>query len=239
VLTYLQANPAPGLYARQLPVAVPTKYFEQERPLLTALVQAFAPECLVQAEGTLEERLGLMTKESLIEFRSLDPHVASLPFGHAMATARELAEKAYYFEAFESVIVVENHVSFLTLPERSKTLAIMVNGFAVGRLASIPWLQSKQVYYWGDLDVSGFAILAKFRESMPALTSILMDAPTFDQCHAYHQKHSAEQQLSDSQLSHLTAEELSMVRRLQSLSGLRLEQEQIDFAIVRDALLNI
>ncbi|WPJ94335.1 DUF2220 family protein [Coraliomargarita algicola] len=236
LLTYLQANPAPGLYPRQLPVAVPTKFFEQERPLLSALVQAFAPECRVQTEGTLEEQLGLMSKESLIEFRSLDPTIESLPFGHAMATARELAEKAHYFEAFERVIVVENHVPFLTLPHLPKTIAIMGHGFAVSRLGRVGWLAAKHVYYWGDIDLSGFGILAQIRAALPTVESILMDAETFERCRAYQQPHSAEQQVSEAQQIYLTAAESAMVRQLQALSGIRVEQEQIDYTMVQETL---
>lgn len=240
VLTYLSAHPGSGLYARQLPIQVPTKFFEHERALLEALAQAFAPECLVQENGTLEERLGLMTKESLIEFRSLDPKIQSLPFGHAMATTRELAENAHYFDEFETVIVIENHIPFLTLLDQPKTLAIMGNGFAVHRLSKISWMSKKRLFYWGDIDLSGLAILAKFRESHPAVQSIMMEKQTFQAFANYQKSHHAEQIIADSLLHHLTDEELDIVNALQKNGGLRLEQEHIDFAYsqnqIRDAI---
>ncbi|WP_162071376.1 MULTISPECIES: Wadjet anti-phage system protein JetD domain-containing protein [unclassified Lentimonas] len=239
ILTYLKANPAPGLYARQLPIQVPTKYLEQERPLLEELAHEFAPECLIQEDGTLEERLGLMTKESLIEFRSLDHSIKTLPFGHAMATARELASNDHYFDEFECVIVVENHVPFLTLPDLPKTLAIMGNGFAVHRLSKVPWLSGKTLFYWGDIDLSGFSILAKFRESHPIAASVMMDQTTLDRFSDLQQYHKADQTIQDSQLKHLSAEEDALVDKLKLNGGLRLEQEHIDYSYVSETLMKL
>jgi len=236
ILVHLKAEPNPGIYARQLPVKVPTKFFEQERGLLEALFEEFAPECLVQDAGGLEERLGLMTKESLIEFRTLDSDVQSLPFGHAMATARELAEKACYFEAFETVIVVENHVPFLILPELPRTLAIIGNGYAVRRLGDVPWLKEKHVLYWGDIDLSGFAILAQFRACLSHVESLMMDLETWQHFSSQTQKHEAAQSIIDRDFEFLQPEERSMVEMLKGNSGLRLEQEHIDFEHIKGSI---
>ncbi|MGE9269364.1 MAG: Wadjet anti-phage system protein JetD domain-containing protein, partial [Verrucomicrobiales bacterium] len=234
VIVHLKAEPNPGIYARQLPVKVPTKFFEQERGLLEALFQEFAPECLVKDSGGLEERLGLMTKESLIEFRTLDSTVQSLPFGHAMATARELAKKASYFKAFETVIVVENHVPFLILPEFRKTLAIMGNGYAVRRLVDVPWLKNKRVFYWGDIDLSGFSILAQFRAFLAHVESLMMNLETWQHFSSQTQKHEAAQSISDRDFDLLNPEERHLVEILRENSGLRLEQEHIDFEYIKD-----
>lgn len=236
VLSYLKAKPSPCLYARQLPVQVPTKFIEQERGLLEALFEEFAPQCLVQETGSLEERLGLMTKESLIEFRTLDSRAQSLPFGHAMATARELAGKAVYFDGFETVIVVENHVPFLILPELPKALAIMGNGYAVRRLAEVPWLKEKRVLYWGDIDLSGFAILAQFRKFCTHVESVMMDLETWQHFSAQQQEHQAAQSISDGEMERLTSKERSMAEMLRSNSGVRLEQEHIDFEYIESNL---
>lgn len=238
LLNYFKANPQPGLYARQLPVQVPSKFFEQERALLKALIQAFAPECLRQDGASFEDSLGLMAKESLIEFRCLDATSNALPFRHAMATAKELAEKANYFVEFQHILIVENHVSFLTLPDLAQTLAIMGNGFAVNRLSEINWLQEKRLLYWGDIDLSGFAILAKLRESHPRSESIMMDAATFEHFADKQNTHQAQQVITEEQLRHLSSEEQAMVEELKSQPGLRLEQEHIDYSYAKQVLLN-
>jgi len=236
LVDYLKRNPVPGVYARQLPVQVPTKFLEQERPLLEALIFRFAPECIVQEEGSFEEKLGLMTKESLIEFRSLDLSVSSLPFGHGMASAREMSNKETYFREFNKVLVVENHVPFLTLPHLSRTLAIMGNGFAVHRLRGIQWLSNRQLYYWGDIDLSGFSILAKLRESYPSAKSVLMDLSTFQQFRSFHRDYSGGQTIPENQLITLSDNERQVVDLLLSNKGLQLEQEHIDQNFMMETL---
>jgi hypothetical protein len=46
-------------------------------------------------------------------------------------------------------------------------------------LARTDWLAEKQLFYWGDIDVHGFQILAQLRAHYPAVQSLLMDAATF------------------------------------------------------------
>tara|TARA_B110001469_G_C9648769_1_gene329859 strand:+ start:12611 stop:13762 length:1152 start_codon:yes stop_codon:yes gene_type:complete len=237
VVNYLKVHPAPGVYARQLPVPVPTKFIEQERGMLDSFVQNQLPYLYIQADGTFEERVGILTKESLIEFRSLDPNVSSLPFRHAMATAREMAGQADLFDEYDTVLVVENHVSFLTVPDLPRTLAIMGNGFAVRRLSRIQWLSGKRLLYWGDIDLSGFSILATFRESYPDVRSIMMDHATFDHFTEYQQSHKAEQAISATQLALLGKDERTLVERLQANSKIRLEQEHISFSYAKETII--
>jgi hypothetical protein len=47
-------------------------------------------------------------------------------------------------------------------------------------LGKLPWLEESDIYYWGDIDVDGFLILASLRNLFPQTTSILMDVPTLD-----------------------------------------------------------
>lgn len=51
-------------------------------------------------------------------------------------------------------------------------------GYGVERLADVPWLQDKEVIYWGDIDTHGFAILDRLRASVPHARSLLMDEAT-------------------------------------------------------------
>lgn len=233
---FLKNNRAPNSYARQLPIAVPTKFIEQEHKLLDSFMQDQLPQCYVQSDGTFENRIGLLTKESLIEFRSLDSEVSSLPFRHAMATTTEMSEKIELFEAFNTVLVIENHVTFLTAPDLPNTLAIMGNGFAAHGLRQVSWLSHKKLLYWGDIDLSGFSILAKFRESYPATTSVMMNQNTFDKFSDLQQYHQADQKIQESQLKHLSAEEATLVDKLKLSGGLRLEQEHINYSYAKKTL---
>ncbi|MGJ8649501.1 MAG: Wadjet anti-phage system protein JetD domain-containing protein [Opitutaceae bacterium] len=236
VVEYLKDNRAPNCYARQLPITVPTKFIEQERKLLDSFMQDQLPQCYVQGDGTFEDRIGLLTKESLIEFRSLDSEINSLPFRHAMATAKEMADKPELFQAFETVLVIENHITFLTAPSLPNTLAIMGNGFAAHRLGQVHWLSGKRLLYWGDIDLSGFSILAKFRQSYPTTASVMMDQITFDRFCDLQQYHQADQTIQDTQLKNLSVEETALVGKLKLNGGLRLEQEHIDYSYAKETL---
>jgi hypothetical protein len=76
------------------------------------------------------------------------------------------------------VIIVENDVSYLALPDRPGTVAIFGAGFALGSVAGLSWLSSKTITYWGDIDTYGFVILNRLRARYPRVVSILMDAET-------------------------------------------------------------
>ena len=45
-------------------------------------------------------------------------------------------------------------------------------------MAEFVWLEQAYVYYWGDIDTHGFAILHRARTYVPHLQSILMDEAT-------------------------------------------------------------
>lgn len=230
VVEYLKANPSPGCFARQLPIAVPSKFIESNRHFVESLLREVAPESFVEVEGGFEESVGLLTKESLIEFRSLDSRCGGLPFSHSMATARELASRQELFRDFENVLIIENHVPFLTAPILPKTLAIMGSGYAVKRLAGMSWLYKKRTFYWGDIDLSGFAILAKLRESLPAVRSLMMDVATFEKFSDFQNRHDAAQQIPAQAEALLNEDERKMVGRLKQSAPLRLEQEHIEFS---------
>jgi hypothetical protein len=48
-------------------------------------------------------------------------------------------------------------------------------GYGFDNLAAALWLQQKDIYYWGDIDTHGFAILNQLRGFFPHAVSFLMD----------------------------------------------------------------
>jgi hypothetical protein len=55
----------------------------------------------------------------------------------------------------------------------------MGHGGATG--ASFPWLRKcPNLFYWGDIGAAGFEILDGFRAAGLAVTSVLMDLPTYE-----------------------------------------------------------
>ncbi|MDV6321099.1 Wadjet anti-phage system protein JetD domain-containing protein, partial [Chromohalobacter sp. HP20-39] len=56
--------------------------------------------------------------------------------------------------------------------------AVMKLGNAVSLLEPFSWVPQDRVFYWGDLDTHGLAILARARQVFPQLRSVLMDEVT-------------------------------------------------------------
>lgn len=124
-------------------------------------------------------------------------------------------------------------VNVLALPPLPGVIAIHGGGFAVGELASVPWLSHVPLLYWGDLDSNGFAILNQLRSHHGHVTSLMMDAPTLDR---YRDLCVEEPTPSKATCSHLTPSEQEALALVLAgdescnLRTLRLEQERIEWA---------
>ncbi len=98
-----------------------------------------------------------------------------------LGAARDITVTAEAFGSlgFQSpVVVTENLVNFLALPDRPDTLAIYGGGYGFSSLRDAGWLQNCEVLYWGDLDTHGFRILDQLRAEHPHVVSVLMDEAT-------------------------------------------------------------
>lgn len=229
VCAYFLAHPRPGLYLRQLPIAVHTKFIEENSAILRQLLDLLLPaEAIQPEESSFERRFYLRYDEPLLRLRLLDPALQlalqwpssdlSLPF--SQATGLSLAGKR--------VIITENKMNFLTLPLLPDTVALWGQGFQVHALRSVTWLHHCTIQYWGDLDVQGFQILAQVRALFPQTQALLMDRATFDAFAGFvvpgtPTPHTAPTQLTPAErelYDHLVA------------NSLRLEQERIHQAYV-------
>ena len=183
VARYLEEHPRPKRYARELGISgVDSKFIERYKPVLSQWLDLLLPADAINTEergiasGGFERRFGLLYEEPSIRFRWLD---------RKMALKRGITDAAVPLEQFASwrpdcslVIVTENKVTFLTLPEKEKTLAIFGAGYSIDRLGAVPWVSDVPIYYWGDIDTHGFSILSRLRRSLPKTVSFLMDRAT-------------------------------------------------------------
>jgi hypothetical protein len=83
--------------------------------------------------------------------------------------------------------------------------------------------------YWGDIDTHGFAILNQFRKYFPGTESLLMDRDTLV---AHKKLWVKESTQICSELAYLSNEEQELYSDLKNNSngtGIRLEQESIDY----------
>lgn len=133
--------------------------------------------------------------------------------------------------AVRRVYVIENLTSFLAFPAVEDAVAVWGSGFAMSLLAGAGWLGEKQMFYWGDIDVHGFQILARLRVHFPAVRSWLMDADTFRRYHGGGQGAGFVAQA----LPDLTEAEQALYQELLRTNA-RLEQEKLPAAYVASAL---
>jgi hypothetical protein len=233
VCAYFLANPRPNRYARELPIAVHTKFIEEHTGILRRLLDALLPaEAIAASETAFESRYGLRYDEALVRLRVLDPALLAWlgwPLSDVSAPVSELAGLALNDL---DCIIVENKLVFLTLPALPNALAIFGGGFSVDRLARLPWLHACRLWYWGDLDAQGFQILSRLRSAFLQAHSLLMDAPTLAAFEGFVVPGTP---CAATELPGLSAAEQALFARLAG-ANLRLEQERIAYAYVCDVL---
>lgn len=180
VVDYLRTHPRPGCYMRALPVSVPTKFIEQHLSGIEALLQAH-PESGYQADaGSAEARCGFAEDDAAIRGRFLCPRLRrAMGFNVDDIELRVGTWATLPLPEDTRIVACENKTNFLALPPMERTLALWgAGGAATGHFPRLPWLGAARFVYWGDLDPSGFAILASLRATFPNVRSALMDAAT-------------------------------------------------------------
>lgn len=216
-----------GRYLRQIDApGVDTKFVESHRTVLADLLGVSR-----QSAGFLTD-LGLRTKPEYVRIR-LAASVAPLPVSEMSVRVEELDDLNL---AVATAVVVENEITYLTLPVPAGGVLIWGQGFDVARLGRWQVLHRARVHYWGDLDTHGFAILHRLRAHVPHVRSFLMDSETL---HAHRDRWGQEGKPTSASLDRLTAGEASVYDDLVSdrfVEKVRLEQERIDWAWALDRL---
>lgn len=253
VALWLQDNPAPHIYVRQLGLpGVHTKFIERHRQVIDQMLDSLESSPCNQEmsawdhelespghDAALEDsagrtpaarfarRHGFLHPPELVRFRLLDPD-ADL-FGGA----RDITVTTDAFSALrlpvDTVIATENQVNFLALPERSGALALYGGGYGFSSLRDAAWLRDCRVLYWGDIDTHGFRILDQLRAVHPHVESVLMDEETL---FAHRDAWGREESPSRAALARLTAGEAALYESLGNGtygSNVRLEQELINW----------
>ena len=186
VCKYFIKNPKPYVYIRELPLDISTKFIEENRTILRALLDILIEQFVKTDESDFEKRFNLKYKEKLIRIRILDEKISkSLFFG-----VDDISIPHTQFDNLtipcKRVFVLENHTNFsnifnfLTLPNLAESIAIFGEGFQIGLLKNAEWLMDKQIIYWGDIDAHGFQILSQIRGYFPQTQSCMMDFGTFN-----------------------------------------------------------
>jgi hypothetical protein len=240
---WLIDNPQSGLYVRQIPLpGIDTKFIEHHRGLLHQWVhwlRAERPD-VSQPEDTesagssspssaagFARRYGFRSKPDLVRFRILDPAHFIDGFSDLTVPAEEFAKWRGSFVS--RVFVTENDVNGLAFPCIPGSLVIFGRGYSFKAFSPDHWLSTKELFYWGDIDTHGFAILHEFRGLFPKTMSLCMDIPTLL---THESQWGYEPKPVSGRLEYLTDEEQQVYQGLITdrwAKQLRLEQEHVGF----------
>ena len=179
VCKYFLANPNPGLYIRQLPIDVHTKFIEQNEVVIRSLLDFLIPDSILNIEErNFSKRYSLKYDQPTIRIRILDEQ---LKIGLLSDLRVPLNDFEQLNLTCENVVLTENKMTFLALPNLKSTIAVWSGGgFMISYLKNVQWLHEKRITYWGDLDSHGFAILNQMRTYFPQTVSAMMDMETFE-----------------------------------------------------------
>ena len=182
VCRYFHEHPRPGLYLRQLDIAgVDSKFIESHRGVLRKLLDAVLLPEAIDADSTglsqhgFERRFGLSYDPPRIRYRLLDPAVGS---GSARDLSIPVSDFNRLHPSVDTVFLTENKTNGLCFPERGGSMVIFGLGYGVNTLVGTSWLDAKKLYYWGDIDTHGFAIIDQLRKRFAHVRSMLMDEET-------------------------------------------------------------
>ncbi|MES2356192.1 MAG: DUF3322 domain-containing protein [Pseudomonadota bacterium] len=241
IVAWLQTHPRPGVYLRQVDIpGVHSKFIEAHRGVLTELLDIVLPPEAIDSSASgvsqFARRYGLCDKPLRIRFRVLDQAHVLLP----QACEQDITLDAGSFARLDSqvsqVFITENEINFLAFPKVKDSLIIFGAGYGFDVLAQAAWLSRCRVYYWGDIDTHGFAILDQLRGHFDHVESFLMDRATL---FSFEAQWGEEEKQTLRDLARLNHEEQALYDDLRDnriRRHLRLEQERIGFGLVESAL---
>jgi hypothetical protein len=238
VLAWFRDHPRSGRYLRQLDVpGVDTKFIEDRRGVLSSLLDQILPGDAVERQfigaRNFEVRYGLLCKPALVRFRLLDPRLRLNGLSDISVPALDFSQ---FDPGVRRVFVTENETNGVAFPDVPESLVVFGLGYGVELLAGCEWFKTREVYYWGDIDTHGFAMLDRLRALFPHTQSLLMDRGTLL---AHRTQWATEANRHEKTLERLTHLERALyddLRYDRLGERLRLEQERIAFGSLKKAL---
>ncbi len=237
---WLRRRGGQGLYLRQIEApGVDTKFVAAHQGVLAALLDEVLPAGAIQERcsrgSEFAARYGYAEPTRLVRLRC-DGGFAGLPRGVTEVGWRA-SELARLQVAVQTVVVVENLVTYLSWPVPRDGLVVWGSGYAARMLMGVPFVrQAPRVIYSGDVDTHGFAILSPLRGAIPQVESVLMDRETLL---AHRDRWGTESAPTRARLDHLTTAEAALYGEIVEdvyAASLRLEQERLAWPWVAAAI---
>jgi hypothetical protein len=237
VLDYFKTHPCPGRYLRELDILdVDTKFIEQHKGLIKELLDIVLPADAIDHTVTglsrfgFERRYGLKYDEPLIRFRFLDAELAK-HYGGLDDLSIPLSQFHNLNPNCTRVFITENKINGLSFPAQPQSMVIFGLGYGISMLKQASWFTQKELFYWGDIDTHGFAILSQLRGYFPHAQSLLMDQETLQRFRLLWVKEDSNKRATRD-LAVLTTAEFKLYDLLRSNyfgECVRLEQERIAY----------
>jgi hypothetical protein len=241
IVAWIEKHPASGVYLRQVDIAgVHSKFIEAHRGVLSELLDTVLPSDVIDAAATgvnrFAQRYGFRDKPALVRFRPLSLQGSILPRGFAQDVTIDVESFVLLDPEVSQVFITENEINFLAFPHVKESLVVFGSGYGFEMLSRATWLKRCRIYYWGDIDTHGFAILDQLRNHFEHVESFLMDRATLL---AFESQWGTEEKQTLRDLPRLGHEEKRLYDDLRDNrinKHLRLEQEKIGFGWVESAL---
>ena len=241
ILDFMTGHPRPGIYIRQLEIpGVDTKFIETHKAWLVKLLTCVLPETAMddtaKAPAAFETRFGFLSRPARVRFRFLDPDLSIMGLSDLEIPADDFARLPVQPD---TIFIVENDITALSFPCFPNALVIFGRGYSLSALSRARWMADKPLWYWGDMDTHGFAMIDMIRHYFPRTRSFLMDEATLLSHKPMWGKESSP---INRDLPLLTPDEARVYDALRYHNygpNLRLEQERISFTLVRRAVEDI
>jgi len=168
VCSYFISHPRPDLYIRQLPIAVHTKFIEENSTLLQSLLDFLISDHIRDNnQKRLTDRYFLRQDKPLIRLRILDG---------SLAISNNILDISIRLSDFEkvnwqnrNVVITENKMNFLALPDIPSTIAIWSGGgFMVSYLKNAQWLGGGKYILLGRYRRTWFSDPAPTKDLLPS-----------------------------------------------------------------------
>ena len=234
IVVFFLSNPHPNIYVRELSIiGVDTKFIQKHKAVIDLFLSTVLPKehydnsVTKLSENGFEKRYGLKYELPLVRFRILDEALYISSLSDFSLTIEEFEQLDL---SSQKIFIVENKITMLSFPPLRDAIVIFGSGYKVGVLKSVQWIRDKEIYYWGDIDMDGFAILSQVRGYFPQVQSFCMDSKTLEQ---FLDLAVVTQDKNYKELANLTSSERVLYERLFSDyygKNIRLEQERIPFS---------
>ena len=179
-VTWVTSNATEAVYLRQIDVeGIDTKFVDHNRKLFDELLSVALPSHRIDPDHSAADfarRFGFRPKPSYTRLRLLSPQS---PFPKEITEITLRTDELAHLElAADTIFVIENEITYLAFPSVPNSVVIFGSGFSLGALRDVPWMDNREIVYWGDIDTHGFDILSRLRTRFTRVRSLMMDHRT-------------------------------------------------------------